>query len=261
LEENKKMKFIDTHSHLYLDQFKEDLPQVMQRAKEVLEAVYLPNIDSSTIDAMHALEARYSGFCYAMMGLHPCSVKGNCQAELEILLQHLKERSYVAIGEIGTDVYWDKTHIKEQELAFRTQLNWAKEMNLPVVIHSRDSLDLNIKIVNEEQNGSLRGIFHCFNGTVEQSKAIIDLDFLVGVGGVLTFKNGGMREIYSEIPIDKIVLETDAPYLTPAPFRGKRNESAYIPIIAEVLAEVKQKNIEEVAEQTNMNATQLYHPK
>ena len=254
------MKFIDTHSHLYLDQFKEDQEEVMARAKEVLEAVYLPNIDCSTVEVMHALENKYPNFCYAMMGLHPCSVKANFKEKLDNMLQFLKQRPYVAIGEIGTDLYWDKTTIREQEVAFRTQLNWAKEMNLPVVIHSRDSLDLNIKIVEEEQNGSLRGIFHCFNGTLEQSKAIIDLDFILGVGGVLTFKNGGMREIYSEIPLEKIVLETDAPYLTPTPFRGKRNESAYIPIIAEVLAEVKQKDIIEVAKQTNKNARGLYHP-
>lgn len=254
------MKFIDTHAHLYLEHFTDDLGKVMERAKECLHSIYLPNIDSSTIESMHQLEKDYPNFCYAMMGLHPCSVKDNYKDELGILKSHLDARPYVAIGEIGTDLYWDKTTFDLQERAFRIQLNWAKEANLPIVIHSRDSLDENIRIVREEQNGSLNGIFHCFNGTLDQAKAIADLGFLVGAGGVLTFKNAGMKTVFKDIPLSQIVLETDAPYLTPVPFRGKRNESAYIPLIAEVLAEVKNITLKEVAEMTNRNAMALYHP-
>ena len=254
------MKFIDTHAHLYLEQFKDDLQIVMERARECLHGIYLPNIDSKTIESMHQLEKDFPNFCYAMMGLHPCSVNEHYQNELAILKSHLEDRPYVAIGEIGTDLYWDKTTFDIQEKAFRTQLNWAKEMSLPVVIHSRDSLVENIRIVKDEQDGSLKGIFHCFNGTVDQAKAIAELGFLVGAGGVLTFKNAGMKEIFKEIPLSQIVLETDAPYLTPVPFRGKRNESAYIPLIAEVLAMVKNESIAKVAEVTNRNAMALYHP-
>ncbi|MEL6986285.1 MAG: TatD family hydrolase [Bacteroidota bacterium] len=252
------MKFIDTHAHLYLKQFKADIDEVMQRAKACLHKIYLPNIDASSIDDMHSIEAKYPDFCYAMMGVHPCSIKENYKEELNIAKKHLSNRKYVAIGEIGSDKYWDTTHLKEQEDAFRIQLNWATALKLPVVIHSRDSLDLNIRIVKEEQDGNLRGIFHCFNGTLEQAQAIQELGFLMGVGGVLTFKNAGMKPIYEQIDLEHLVLETDAPYLTPAPHRGKRNESAYIPLIAEVLSEVKDLSLETIAERTNENANELF---
>ncbi len=254
-----RMEFIDTHAHLYVEQFDEDRPAVIQRAKELnINRVYLPNIDQTTIDAMLDLEANHPDACFAMMGVHPCSIKENYEEELNIAEEWLQKRPFVAIGEIGIDLYWDKTFQKEQEDAFRRQINWAKDLAIPFVIHSRDSLDLTIEIVKEEQDGSLRGIFHCFGGSVEQAKRIVDLGFLMGIGGVLTFKKAGLDKTLEEVDLEHLVLETDAPYLAPTPFRGKRNESAYIHQIAERLASVKETDIEKVANVTTSNALKLF---
>lgn len=254
-----RMEFIDTHAHLYVEQFDEDRPAVIQRAKELnINRVYLPNIDHATIDAMLSLEAAYPDSCFAMMGVHPCSIKDNYKEELSTAEQWLQKRPFVAIGEIGIDLYWDKTFQKEQEDAFRQQINWAKDLKIPFVIHSRDALDLTIKIVKEEQNGDLRGIFHCFGGSVDQAKQIIDLGFFMGIGGVLTFKKAGLDKTLEEVELKHLVLETDAPYLAPTPFRGKRNESAYIHQIAERLASVKETDIEKVANVTTSNALKLF---
>ncbi len=234
------MEFIDTHAHLYTAQFDDDREEMLDRARALeIKRFYLPNIDSSTIKAMLDLEAAHPQDCHAMMGVHPCSIKSDFKKELATAEEWLQKRSFVGIGEIGIDLYWDKTFIEEQKAAFRTQINWAKDLGIPFVIHSRDSLDLTIEIVAEEQDGKLNGIFHCFGGSVEQARKIIDLGFYMGIGGVLTFKKAGLDIILKDIELDHLVLETDAPYLAPSPYRGKRNESAYIRQIADRLASIK----------------------
>jgi TatD DNase family protein len=254
------MEFIDTHAHLYVEQFDDDRAEVIERARRLnINRVYLPNIDRTSIDAMLKLEADYPENCFAMMGVHPCSIKADYQEELSIAESWLSKRSFVAIGEIGIDLYWDKTFVKEQEEAFRRQINWAKDLKIPFVIHSRDSLDRTIDIVKEEQNGSLSGIFHCFGGSVDQAKRIIDVGFLMGIGGVLTFKKAGLDKTLLDVDLNHLVLETDAPYLAPTPFRGKRNESAYIHQIAERLSSIKETELEEVARVTSENALNLFH--
>lgn len=253
------MEFIDTHAHLYAEQFDEDREEMLNRARtEGINRFYLPNIDSTTIDAMLRLEEAHPQDCYAMMGVHPCSIKGNYKKELAIAAEWLEKRKFVAIGEIGIDLYWDKTFVEEQKKAFQTQINWSRDFGLPFVIHSRDSLDMTIEMVREEQDGNLSGIFHCFGGTVEQAKQIIDLGFYLGIGGVLTFKKAGLDAVLKDIGLDYMVLETDAPYLSPTPFRGKRNESAYIRQIADKLASVKETPLEKVAEVTTSNAKSIF---
>ena len=251
--------YIDTHAHLYLEQFDEDRDQVIQSARdEGVNKLLLPNIDKRTTRAMLDMETQYPGICYPMMGLHPCSVDASYRDQLNHVEEWLGKHQFCAVGEIGTDLYWDKTYKEEQELCFRQQLRWAAEMNLPVVIHSRDSLDWSIQIVEEEQKGSLTGVFHCFNGTVEQGKRIVDVGFVMGIGGVVTFKNAGVDKVVADLPLSHMVLETDAPYLTPVPHRGKRNESAYIPLVAQKLAEVLQTDLSEVMEQTTKNAESVF---
>jgi len=250
---------VDTHAHLYLEQFDEDRDEMLQRARDAgIKKFFLPNIDSSTIEIMLAMEKNYPGECFAMMGLHPCSVKGNYKEELAVAEKWLKERPFVAVGEIGTDLYWDKTFVEEQKDAFRIQANWAKDLGIPIVIHCRDSMDMTIELVTEAQDGRLRGIFHCFGGSLEQANTIIDLGFYMGIGGVLTFKKSGLDETVKNISLDHLVLETDSPYLAPTPFRGKRNESAYIHQIGEKLASVKETTFEEVARVTSENAGKIF---
>ena len=250
---------IDTHAHLYANAFDEDREKMVQRAKDTkVSRIYLPNIDSTSVASMHQMEKEYPGYCFAMMGLHPCSVKENYINELEMCRSFLEKRPYVAIGEIGIDLYWDKTFQKEQELAFRTQIEWAVEYNIPFVIHSRDSLDITIDIVSEMQKGQLSGIFHCFTGTLAQANRIIDIGFFMGIGGVVTFKNAGVAEVVKDIPLANLVLETDAPYLSPVPFRGKRNESAYLDFIIDKIAITKNLSREEVAVGTTLNALAIY---
>ena len=251
--------FVDTHAHLYLKQFDEDREEMMARAqRQGIEKIYLPNIDSSTIDRMLALEAAYPDRCFPMMGLHPCSVKENYKEELEIVKKWLSERTFCAVGEIGIDLYWDKTFYEQQVEAFRTQINWAKELKKPIVVHCRESMDICINIVKEEKDENLQGIFHCFGGDLEQAKAIVNLDFYLGIGGVATYKNSGLDNVLKEVPLNSLVLETDAPYLSPVPFRGKRNESAYVHQIAVKLASIQSKALEEVEMQTTMNAESIF---
>lgn len=252
------MQLIDTHAHLYAEEFDADRTEMLQRALDTgLTRMYLPNIDSTSIEGMLALEAQFPGQCLAMMGLHPCYVKENYREELAIVKSWLEKRSFPAIGEIGIDLYWDKTFVREQEEAFLTQVEWAKQYDLPIVIHSRESMDLIIELLKPVRHERLRGIFHCFTGTVAQAEAAIELGFLLGIGGVLTFKKSGLDAVLSEIDLKHLVLETDAPYLAPTPFRGKRNESSYLLKVAEKLAEVKGVNLKEVAEVTTQNALQL----
>lgn len=250
---------VDTHAHLYLDQFDEDRAEMLQRARDKgVSRFYLPNIDSSSIDDMLALEKQYPGECFAMMGLHPCSVKSNFKDELAIVEKWLHKRTFVAVGEIGTDLYWDETYAEEQKDAFRIQANWAKDLGIPIVIHCRDSMDLTIDLVQQEQDGRLRGIFHCFGGNLKQAQSIIDLGFYLGIGGVLTFKKSGLDQTIQQVSLEHLVLETDSPYLAPSPFRGKRNESAYIHLVAEKLASVKEISLEEVARVTSENAAKIF---
>ena len=253
--------YIDSHSHLYLPQFDEDRDQVMQRALETdLERIYLPNIERNSFAAMMSLVRRYPDLCFPMIGLHPCSVKlSSYREELAFVKQQLEsETVFSAIGETGTDLYWDKTYREQQLEAFEQQINWAKSYDLPIVIHSRETLSWNIEIIARHQDGNLRGVFHCFNGDAEQAKEIADLGFFMGLGGVVTFKNAGMNAVVPHIPMEHILLETDAPYLTPTPYRGQRNESSYLPLIAKKVAIVKELTVEEVATKTRDNALRLF---
>ena len=253
------MQIIDTHTHLYADQFKSDRAEVIQHAIEQgVDRFYLPNIDSGSIGAMLDLEAAYPEHCFAMMGLHPCSVNENYKEELEIIKRWLDKRSFCAVGEIGVDLYWDKTFFEQQKEAFLTQIDWALELDIPIVIHSRESTSIIIELLKTIDNSKLRGIFHCFGGSPEEAAAIIDLGFLLGIGGVLTFKKSGLDKTMETVDLQHVVLETDSPYLAPTPYRGKRNESAYTRLVAEKLAAVKNSSLEEVAAITTENALKLF---
>ena len=250
---------IDTHCHLYLPEFVPDLPATIDRAVAVgVEKFYLPAIDSTVIDAMMELETAYPTKCFCMMGLHPCSVKADYREELALVESWLNKRPFAAIGETGLDFYWDRTFEQQQYESFHQQLEWAIRYNLPVVIHSRESTDACIASVRQHQNGRLRGIFHCFSGTHEQALQIINAGFYLGIGGVLTYKNSGLAAAIKDVPIGHLVLETDAPYLSPAPLRGKRNESSYLTHIATKLAEVKGIPIEEIENITTANAEKIF---
>ena len=253
------MEFVDTHAHLYAKQFDADRDEMLQRAiDEGVQRFYLPNIDSSSIEGMLALEAQYPEHCFAMMGLHPCSVKQNYKEELALVEKWLGERSFCAVGEIGIDLYWDKSFLEQQKEAFRTQINWAKDLDIPIVIHARDATAEILEIVKEEKDERLRGIFHCFGGSLEEARQIIDLGFLMGIGGVLTYKKSGLDKVLPEIPLEYLVLETDATYLAPVPKRGKRNESSYVMHVAKKMADVKQVDLKEIARITTLNALRLF---
>jgi TatD DNase family protein len=250
---------IDTHSHIYAEEFDKDRIEILQRAdKERVEKILLPAIDSSTHEAMLNLEKAEPGRCISMMGLHPCSVKENYREELKIARDHFEKRSFVAVGEIGLDFYWDKTFTDQQYIAFHEQIAWALDFDIPIVIHSRNSTDECIKVVAEHQKGKLKGVFHCFSGNPEQAAQAIDLGFYLGIGGVLTFKNSGLDKVLQTVGLGSIVLETDAPYLAPVPFRGKRNEPSYLKYVVEKIAEIKQISAEEIASITTANAEKLF---
>lgn len=250
---------IDTHTHLYADEFAADIDAVIARAQNNhVQKFYLPAIDSSSLDAMLALEKKYPGVCISMMGLHPCYVKENVVDELAIVEKWINTRDFVAIGEIGLDFYWDKTFENQQRTAFEKQMEWALVKNWPIVIHTRNAMQETIEMLKPFAKKGLRGIFHCFSGSAESAKQIIDLGFYLGIGGVITYKNAGLPEALANIPLSHLVLETDAPYLTPVPHRGKRNESGYLLYIAEKLAAVKQTTLEEVAAITTANAQKIF---
>jgi len=251
-------QLIDTHCHLYLDEFKGDLEEVIARAEgEGVSRFFLPAIDSSETDHLFETEKRFKGKCFPMMGLHPCSVKENYEGELRLVEDWLNERSFAAVGEIGLDYYWDLSFKSQQLIAFQQQIEWAVQHHLPIVIHSRNSLDDCIDVV-KPFNGKMMGIYHCFSGSLEQANKIIELGFYLGIGGVLTYKNSGLAEVVKEIPLENIVLETDAPYLTPVPFRGKRNESSYLKYVVQKLAEIKKITTDEVASITTQNAERIF---
>lgn len=256
------MVLTDTHAHLYVRQFNDDRPAMIQRAIDAsVSRLFLPNIDHTSIDGMLQLCKDYPDNCFPMMGIHPCSVKDNYKELLDIAKSHLfsENHPYVAVGEIGIDLHWDKTTLDKQISAFKTQIEWAKTLGLPIIIHARESFDEIFEVVDELNDDSLRGIFHCFTGSIEQAKKIINYGgFMMGLGGVLTFKKAGLDEVVKDIPMEYLVLETDSPYLTPAPYRGKRNESSYVTHIAQRLAEVKGLTIEEVANITTENSKRMF---
>lgn len=250
---------IDTHAHIYATEFDQDRDEVVQRALDAgIEHILLPNIDLDSIEPMLATEAAYPQVCRSMMGLHPCYVDANVDQTLDTIHSWFDKHNFIAVGEIGIDLYWDKTYRKEQEYAFITQLNWAKEMNLPVVIHTRDSIEETLTLLKSEQNGELRGVFHCFGGTIEEAKAINDLGFHLGLGGVSTFKNSGMDKVIPELDLSKVILETDCPYLAPVPHRGKRNEPAYTELVLKRIAGLTELSSKKVAQITTNNAKSLF---
>ncbi len=253
------MRLIDTHTHIYLEQFDEDREEMIQRALDSgVEQFFLPNIDSSSIARMLEMEEAWPGRCFAMMGLHPCSVKENFEEELAIVRDWLDERPFCAVGEIGIDLYWDKSFFEQQKEAFLLQAEWAKELGIPIVIHSREATDILIELAGQAKDERLSGVFHCFSGTEDQARRIIELGFYLGIGGVVTFKNAGLDKVMENIGLEHVVLETDSPYLAPAPRRGKRNESAYVRLVAEKLAAIKGVSFREVAEVTTKNAERLF---
>lgn len=257
--DSSKITLVDTHAHLYLNEFDADRTEMMDRAFEAgVEKFFLPGIDNRVIPEMLRLESTYPGKVHAMMGLHPCSVKDDFHQELSIVEEWLEKRPFCAIGEIGIDLYWDKSTLDIQIEAFRTQIAWAKKYDLPIVIHSRESTDVILDILKEERDERLRGILHCFTGTKEQAAEAYSLGFYLGIGGVVTFKNSGLDKVVSELPLDWLVLETDAPYLAPIPYRGKRNESAYLRLVAEKVASIKNVDLQEVANVTTDNAKNIF---
>ena len=250
---------IETHAHLYDEQFDKDIEEVIGRAKAAgVTKAYLPNCDSSTIPQMMALVQRYPDFCVPVMGVHPCYIKDDFEKELDIAYDWLKKEKFAAIGEIGLDYHWDLTHVAQQKQAFNRQIDWALEFDLPIVIHSRSSTQDCIDIVKAKQNGKLKGIFHCYGDDLATAQQIIDLGFLMGIGGVVTFKNSGLAEVLKEIDLKHLVLETDAPYLAPVPKRGKRNESSYLTYVADKIAEAKDFSVAEVIAITTKNAELLF---
>lgn len=253
---------IDTHTHMYSEQFDADRTEMIQRAiRNGVTRFYLPNIDLASVPGMHDLEKSFPDNCFAMMGLHPCSVAADWETVLATMKSYLEKRAYVAIGEIGIDLYWDKSTLAIQQAAFRMQVQWAKAMNLPIVIHARDSFPEIYAILDEENDARLKGIFHCFTGNVADVKKIDAYGgFLFGIGGVVTYKTSELPTVIPAIPRDKLVLETDAPYLPPVPYRGKRNESSYLVHTAEKVAEILELPLSELAALTTENATRLFHP-
>ena len=229
---------IDTHSHIYLKQFDADLPEVIFRAKSAgVKGIVMPNVDISTIDCLHKVEAQYEGYCFAAMGLHPTSVKKDYQKSLEIIKKQFEQRSYVAVGEIGIDLYWDNTFIEQQKDAFRQQIEWAIDYDLPIIIHAREAFDEIFSIVKDYSSKNLRGIFHSFGGNAAQVQQIIDFkNFKIGINGIITMKNSDLSSVISRYSLDNFVLETDAPYLAPTPFRGKRNEPSYLSYVVAKMA-------------------------
>jgi TatD DNase family protein len=254
------MILTDSHAHLYLEHFDPDRDQVIGNAiQKGVKYMLLPNIDKESILPMMQLAGKYPGHCFPMMGLHPTSVGPDYADQLEAVKSWLKKGKFYAIGEMGIDLYWDKTYFAEQQDAFRIQVELALEYDLPLVIHSRNSFDEIFRLMDEVWQPGLKGVFHCFTGTLEQAEHIINLGFLLGIGGVITYKNSGLPEVIEKISLEHLLLETDAPFLAPVPYRGKRNESAFIPDIAQKIAEIKKVTIEDIAKITTQNAINLFH--
>ena len=255
------MRLIDTHSHLFLEEFSEDLPQVIERARSAgITHIFMPNIDSTTIDSMLSVCNTYNDYCFPMIGLHPTSVNADYEKELEIVARELKSfNKYIAIGEVGMDLYWDKTFLKEQQIVLDKQINWALEYDLPVVIHCRDAFGYIYNVLEPYKNTSLKGVFHSFTGTDDEAARILEFSgFLIGINGVVTFKKSRLPEVLTKIPLEKIVLETDSPYLTPVPNRGKRNESAYVKDTLMKVPDIYRMSPEAVGRVTSENALKVF---
>ena len=253
------MIFTDTHTHLYSEQFDEDRNVIVQRAIDKgVGRFFVPAIDSTYYDDMFDIERVFSKNVFLMAGLHPTHVKENFKEELNIVQKMLQKRKFYAVGEIGIDLYWDKSFLRQQQDAFKLQIEWAKNKKLPIVIHCRDAFDEIFEILEEVKGDDLYGIFHCFTGNLEQAKQAISYQMKLGIGGVVTFKNGKIDQFLNEIPLEHIVLETDAPYLAPTPFRGKRNESSYILNIAEKISDIYQIPMEEIAKITTINSKEVF---
>lgn len=252
--------YIDTHSHIYDEAFDTDRELVFERALEVgVETILLPNTDETTIKPMMDFYEKHQGNCKVMMGLHPEGVKEDYKRHLSVIEKEMERDCWIAVGEIGLDLYWDKTFEQQQVEVLKEQLRWAKQLNLPVSLHTREAFDHMFKILEHEQDGNLKGVFHCFNGTEEQANIAIALGFHLGLGGVITYKNCDVKNYLANISLDKIILETDDPYLSPVPYRGKRNEPAYMIEVAKKIAEVKNIDIKEVAAATTNNARILFN--
>jgi TatD DNase family protein len=255
---------IDTHAHIYSKQFEKDREDMLRRAfEEGLSHIFMPNVDHESIDGMMELELKYPRQCYAMMGLHPCSVDKNFEKELYIVESWLAKRNFTAVGEMGIDLYWDTSFVEQQIEAFKIQANWAKKYQLPLIIHSRskqdgEAMQLIIKLLQELKTDDLYGILHCFTGTVADAEQLIDLGFSLGIGGVVTYKNSGLDQVVAQIPLENLVVETDCPYLAPQPHRGKRNETAYVKLVVEKIATIKSLTFKEVAEKTSENALKIF---
>lgn len=254
------MHIIDTHVHLYSQKFDSDRHEAITRAKEAgVQQFLLPNIDINSLDGMRKLVTDFPNVCFPMIGLHPCHVEPNFEEVLTALKPLVKQDKAIAVGEIGIDLYWDKTTLDRQTVAFKEQIDWAKEYQLPIVIHCRDAFDETLSILEEVADENLTGVLHCFTGTRKHAERLLALpNFYIGLGGVLTFKNGGLDKIAKDLPLDRLILETDAPYLAPAPHRGKRNEPAYTRLVAQKLADIKEQPINEIAQQTTHNAQKLF---
>lgn len=251
---------IDTHTHLYAEEFDDDRREMIQRAMDKgVQKFFLPAIDSTYHRKMLELEAELPGKVYAMMGLHPTYVKPETwESQLQIVEKYLNERNFCAVGEIGIDLYWDQSTLDIQIKAFEKQIDWAIEKDLPIVIHTRESFTEVFAVLERKKHPKLRGIFHCFSGTLEQANCAVNLGFSLGIGGVVTFKNGKIDQFLHDIPLEKIVLETDSPYLAPVPFRGKRNESAYLQLVAGKLVNIYGKTFEEISDITTKNAEKIF---
>jgi TatD DNase family protein len=255
------MNWIDTHTHIYLEEFNDDRAAVIQRAiNNGVHKLFLPNVDVETIEAILQVADAFPKHCYPMMGLHPCSVKADFEEQLKVVKEVLWREKYrmAAVGEIGMDLYWDASTKTIQEKAFRIQIDWALELDIPIVVHIRNAFDETFDVIKEYDDSGLKAIFHCFTGNVAQADWLQSRGYYLGLGGVLTYKNSGLKEVAGYIDRDKVVLETDAPYLSPVPFRGKRNEPAYIPYIAEILSECWNMPLEKVAELTTLNAQRIF---
>lgn len=250
---------IDTHCHLYLNEFTSDLDNVLSSAEGLnVKSIYLPAINSETHKELIELERKHPQQCFAMMGLHPCYVKENYLNELQLVEEWLNKRPFAAIGECGLDFYWDKTFIKEQYIALEKQIEWAIKYNKPIVLHTRNATQETIDVIARFRSEKLKGIFHCFGGSIHEAEQIIELGFSLGIGGVVTYKNAGLDLVLKEIDLKHIVLETDAPYLSPVPFRGKRNEPAFLHQVAERVAQITSCSLEEVAKITSANAMKIF---
>lgn len=254
------MRLIDTHTHLYLENFNSDRDEMLNRAiSNGIDTMLLPNIDRDSFDSMLDMCGRYEKTCFPMIGLHPGSVGKDVNEQLQFFENAFSRAKFIAIGEIGIDLFWDRTFRDEQVMAFKTQLEWAKKLKLPAVIHTREAFPLVLDLVEQAQDGTLKGVFHCFSGTAADAKRIIDLNFYIGVGGVITYKKSALPEVIKNVPLQSILLETDAPFLPPVPHRGKRNESAYLIEIAAKLADIKQVPILTISESTTHNAQTLFN--